>query len=176
MRITLDHDQWDVNDDQPVGEVLAQVSDRARARQRLVTSLKLDGRPITDRDLLPSLLAKLLKEVGPIEALSQDLPTIVTNARPTMTRFAAILKAEGQGFLVPLRTSGTIPAALDRWCGLLADYVELLYVAGAGGPSVVAQQAFPTWIQELLEARSIQDPVRMADTLEFEILPHLASV
>jgi len=176
MRITLDHDQWDVSDDQLVGEILGQLSDRARARQRLVTSLKFDGRPITDRDLHPTLLAKLLKEVGPIEALSQDLPAIVRNASLTMTRFATTLTTEAQGFLVPLRTRGTIPAALDRWFGLLADYVELLQVSGAGSPSVVDQQAFPTWIQELLEARSIQDPVRMADILEFEILPRLVSV
>ena len=39
MRITLDHDQWDVSDDQLVSEVLMQVSDRAYARHRLVTSL-----------------------------------------------------------------------------------------------------------------------------------------
>ena len=43
MRITLDQDQWDVSDDQPVSEALMQVSDRAHARQRLVTSLKLGG-------------------------------------------------------------------------------------------------------------------------------------
>ena len=64
MRITLDHDQWDVSDDRPVSEVLTQVSDRAHAQHRIVTSLKLGGRPITDRDLQPTLLNKLLNEVG----------------------------------------------------------------------------------------------------------------
>lgn len=176
MRITLDHDQWDVSDDQPVSEVLTQVSDRAHARQRLITSLKLGGRSISDRDLQPTLLSKPLKEVGPIEAWSQDIPEIMTNAAPAIARFASTLKAEAQGFLTPLRISGTIPSALDRWFGQLADYVELLQSASKGSPANGDLQAFSCWIQDLVNARSIQDPVRIADILEFEVLPHLASV
>ena len=175
MRITLDHDQWDVSDDQPVSEVLTQVSDRAHARHRLVTSLKLGGRPITDRDLQPMLLSKLLKEVGPIDACSQNIPEIMTNAAPAITRFASTLKAEAQGFLTPLRMSGIIPSALDRWFGQLADYVELLQAAGQGSRASGDLQALSSWIQELLDARTIQDPVRLADILEFEVLPQLAS-
>jgi len=176
MRITLDQDQWDVSDDQPVSEALMQVSDRAHARQRLVTSLKLGGRPITDRDLQPLLWNKRLNEVGPIEACSQNIPEIMMNAAPAITRFASTLRAEAQGFLTPLRMSGIIPSALDRWFGQLADYVELLYAAGQGTPTGSNPQAFSSWIQELLDARSIHDPVRMADILEFEVLPYLASV
>ena len=77
MRITLDQDQWDISDDQLVSEVLTQVSDRAYARHRLVTSLKFGGRPITDRDLQPLLLNKRLDEVGPIEACSQNIPCLL---------------------------------------------------------------------------------------------------
>ncbi len=175
MRITLDQDQWDVSDDQPVSEVLTQVSDRAHAQNRLVTSLKLGGSPITDRDLQPILLNKLLKEVGPIDACSQNIPEIMTNAAPAITKFASTLKAEAQGFLAPLRMSGVIPSALDRWFGQLADYVELLQTAGPSLPAGGDLQAFSSWIQELLDARSIQDPVRVADILEFEIMPSLAS-
>jgi hypothetical protein len=175
MRITLDHDQWDVSDDQVVSEVLTQVSDRAYARNRLVTSLKLGGRPITDRDLQPMLLSKLLKEVGPIDACSQNIPEIMTNAAPTIARFASTLKAEAQGFLTPLRMSGIIPSGLDRWFGQLADYVELLQAAGRGSSAGGDLQALSSWIQELLDARSMQDSVRMADILEFEVIPHLAS-
>ncbi|NOT22127.1 MAG: hypothetical protein HOP22_05315 [Nitrospiraceae bacterium] len=176
MRITLDQDQWDVSDDQLVSEALTEVSDRADARHRLVTSLRLGGRPITDRDLQPILLNKLLKEVGPIEACSQNISEIMTDAAPATTRFASTLKAEAQGFLVPLRISGVIPIALDRWFGALADYVELLQAGGQEGQATGDLQAVSFWIQELLEARSVQDPVRMADILEFEVLPHLASV
>jgi hypothetical protein len=176
MRITLDQDQWDVSDDQSVSEVLTQVSDRAYAQNRLVTSLKLGGSPITDRDLQPLLLNKLLKEVGSVDACSQDIPEIMTNAAPAISKFAAALKAEAQGFLTPLRMSGVIPSALDRWFGQLADYVECLQAAGQGRQAGGDLQAFSSWIQELLDARSIQDPVRVADILEFEILPYLASV
>ncbi len=175
MRITLDQDQWDVSDDQLVSEALTEVSDRADARYRLVTSLKLGGRSITDRDLQPLLLNKLLKEVGPIEACSQNLPEIMTNAAPAIARFASTLKAEAREFLVPLRINGVIPIALDRWFGALADYVELLQAGGPEGSATGDLQAVSSWIQELLEARSVQDPVRVADILEFEILPQLAS-
>ncbi|RPH78749.1 MAG: hypothetical protein EHM80_09550 [Nitrospiraceae bacterium] len=175
MRITLDRDQWDVSDDQLVGEVLMQVSDRAYAQQRLVTSLKLGGRPITDRDLQPMLLGKLLKEVGPIDACSHNIPEIMTNAAPAITRFASTLKAEAQGFLMPLRMNGIIPSALDPWFGQLADYMELLQAAEQGRPAGSDLQALFPWVQELLDARSIQDPVRLADILEFEVLPQLAS-
>ena len=176
MRIILDQDQWDLSDDQLVSEVLTQVSDRAYARHRLVTSLKFGGRPITDRDLQPLLLNKRLDEVGPIEACSQNIPEIMTNAAPAITRFASTLRADAQGFLIPLRTSGVIPSALDRWFGQLADYVELLQAAGQGSPSGGNLLALSSWIQELLDARSVHDSVRMADILEFEVLPYLASV
>ncbi len=176
MRITLDHDQWDMSDDRLVGEVLTEVSDRADARHRLVTSLKFGGRAITDRDLQPLLLNKRLDEVGPIEAHSQNIPEIMTNAAPAIARFASTLRVEAQGFLIPLRTTGVIPSALDQWFGQLADYVELLQGAGQGGPSGGDLRVFSSWIQELLDARSVHDPVRMADILEFEVLPCLASV
>lgn len=175
MRITLDQEQWDVSDDQAVGEALTQVSDRAHARHRLVTSLKVGGHPITDRDLQPMLMRKLLKEVGPIDACSQNIPEIISNAAPAITKFASTLKADAQGFLTPLRMSGIIPSALDRWFGQLADYMEFLQAAEQGCEASGDLQALSSWIQELLDARSMQDPVRMADILEFEVLPYLAS-
>jgi hypothetical protein len=176
MRITLDQDQWDVSDDQSVSEVLTQVSDRAHAQHRLVTSLKLGGNPITDRDLQPMLLSRLLKEVGPIDACSQNIPEIMANAAPAITKFASTLKAEALGFLSPLRISGIVPSALDRWFGQLADYVELIQAAGPDRPSRADLEGLSSWIQELLDARTVQDPVRMADILEFEILPRLVPV
>ena len=176
MRITLDQDQWNVSDDQLVSEALTEVSDRAHAKHRLVTSLKLGGHPITDRDIQPLLLNKPLKDVGPVEASSQNIPEIMKNAAPTIARFATTLKREAQGFLVPLRMSGVIPSSLDRWFGQLADYVELLQAGAQSSPAKGDLQTVSFWIQELLEARSIQDPVRIADILEFEALPYLASV
>ena len=175
MRITLDQDQWDVSDDQLVSDVLTEVSDRAHARHRLVTQLKLGGRSITDRDIQPLLLNRLLKEVGPIEACSQNIPEILTNAAPAIALFASTLKAEAQGFLTPLRIGGAIPSALDQWFGQLADYVELLHAAAQGSQVRGDLQTVSSWVQELLEARTIQDPVRVADILEFEILPYLAA-
>jgi len=72
--------------------------------------------------------------------------------------------------------SGTIPSALDRWFGQLADYMEFLQAAEQGSQAGGDLQALSSWIQELLDARSMQDPVRLADILEFEVLPRLASI
>ncbi len=175
MRITLDQDQWDVGDDQLISEALMQVSDRAHAQHRLVTSLSLGGRLITDRDLQPLLLGKRLKDVGPIDACSQNIPEIMAGAAPAIARFASTLTVEAQGFIAPLRMSGVIPSALDRWFGQLADYMELLQAAERDGQVCKDLQALSSWVQELLDARSVQDPVRLADILEFEVLPYLAS-
>jgi hypothetical protein len=176
MRITLDQDQWEISDDHLVSEVLTQVSDRAHARHRLVTSLRLGGRTITDRDLQPLLLNKRLDEVGPIEAYSQKIPEIITHAAPAIARFASTLRTDAQGFLIPLRMNGVIPSAVDRWFGQLADYVELLQAAEQGRPAGGDLLTLSSWIQELLDARAVQDTVRMADILEFEVLPYFASV
>jgi hypothetical protein len=72
--------------------------------------------------------------------------------------------------------NGVIPSSLDRWFGQLADYVELLQAGAQSSPAKGDLQTVSFWIQELLEARSIQDPVRIADILEFETIPYLASV
>jgi hypothetical protein len=121
------------------------------------------------------LLGKFLKEVGSIEARSQNISEIMTDAAQAITRFGSTLNAEAQGFLTPLRMTGIIPSALDRWFGQLADFVELLQAAGHGSSARNDLQALSPWIQELLDARSNQDPVRLADILEFEVLPHLAT-
>ena len=175
MRITLDQDQWDIGDEQLISEALMQVSDRAHAQHRLVTSLRLGGRPITDRDLQPILLGTRLKDVGPIDACSQNIPEIMAGAAPAIAKFASTLTVEAQGCIAPLRMSGVIPSALDRWFGQLADYMELLQAAERDGQVHEDLQALSSWVQELLEARSLQDTVRLADILEFEVLPYLAS-
>jgi hypothetical protein len=53
--------------------------------------------------------------------------------------------------------------------------MECLQAAEQGGQAGGDLKALSSWIQELLDARSMQDPVRMADILEFEVLPYLAS-
>jgi hypothetical protein len=119
-------------------------------------------------------LGKRLKDVGPIDACSQDIPEIMAGAAPAIARFASTLAVEAQGFIAPLRMSGVVPSALDRWFGQLADYMELLQAAERGGQGREDLQALSSWVQELLNARSVQDPVRLADILEFEVLPYLA--
>src|SRR3954447_6094218 len=70
MHVSLDAEQWAVSDDTSLLEVLAQVSNKAQDRRRIVTSLKIGGRAHSDRDLVPALLARTARESGPVEALS----------------------------------------------------------------------------------------------------------
>ncbi len=51
MHITLDQEQWQLPDETSVMEVLAAISDKARAQNRIVTSLTIGGKAINDRDL-----------------------------------------------------------------------------------------------------------------------------
>ena len=51
MHITLDEEQWQVSDESSLMEILATISDRAQAQHRMVTSLTIGGKAISDRDL-----------------------------------------------------------------------------------------------------------------------------
>ncbi|MDQ1291987.1 MAG: hypothetical protein QG615_1797, partial [Nitrospirota bacterium] len=58
MHVTLDQDHWEVADAMTLGEVLAVISEKSHARARLITSLTVDQRTITDRDLDPAFLGE----------------------------------------------------------------------------------------------------------------------
>ena len=61
-------------------------------------------------------------------------------------------------------------ASLDAWLGKLADYIELVESGRRTAPS---SKALTPWVQELLEARAERDVVRLADLLEYELIPRL---
>jgi hypothetical protein len=56
MNIKLDNDQWQAANSTTLGEILADLSERAHAKLRIVTTVTLDRRRITDRDIDPTLL------------------------------------------------------------------------------------------------------------------------
>jgi hypothetical protein len=58
----------------------------------------------------------------------------------------------------------------DRWLGKVADLLELIGNNAANSNA----KAVAGWIEELLDARHFSDTVRMADLLEYEILPRLS--
>jgi hypothetical protein len=174
MDITLDEERWQLPDDTSLMEALAQVSDKAERKGCFVTSLSVGGRNITDRDLDPAFLAQKGSEVSRIEARSRSLRTIMVDAAGTMRLFSAQLKRDGDALIGPLRTGRGGLSALDAWLGRLADYAEMAEAGRAQGVADTTATKVLQWMQELVDARHAADPVRLADILEYELLPALA--
>lgn len=173
MHITLDGEQWQLPDDTSMMNALAALSDKAHAQHRIVTVLTVGGKAISDRDLTPSFLDQRAEGMGALQAQSQSLYTIITEAKQAIDRFAAQLRADGQVLLAPLRSGTGQVATIDAWLGRLADYTEMLEAGQAQGVAGLSSAPLLPWIQELLGARTFADPIRVADLLEYELLPLL---
>ncbi|OQW35774.1 MAG: hypothetical protein A4E19_16120 [Nitrospira sp. SG-bin1] len=173
MQITLDQDRWEVDAPLTMEHVLTEVSERAHARARIVTKLQLDHRTITDRDLDPAFLAESVVRYRQLTAVSQPMPELIRAAEGTMRKYAETLRSEGTALLSPLRFGPLPLSTLDSWLGKLADYLE--FADGATGPTQAGNgvSTVAPWVQQLLEARTTRDSVRIADLLEYEILPRL---
>ena len=173
MHITLDGEQLQIPDDTSLLDALAVLSDAAHAQHRIVTSLTVGGKTISDRDLTPPFLNQRAHDVGTVQAVSQSLHAIITDAKQAIDRFATQLRADGEGLLVPLRSGTGQVATIDAWLGRLADYTEMLEAGQAQGVAGLSSAPLLPWIQELLGARTFADPIRVADLLEYELLPRL---
>jgi hypothetical protein len=174
MYITLDEEQWQLPDETSVMEILAAISDKAQAQHRIVTSLTIGGKAISDRDLAPVFLNQPGKNVGAVQAVSKSLHCIISEAKHAIDRFADQLRTDGQDLLIPLRSGTGQVGSIDAWLGRLADYTEMLEAGASQGVAGLSPAMLLPWIQELLGARSNVDPVLVADLLEYELLPRLA--
>jgi hypothetical protein len=174
MHITLDGEQWQIPDDTSLMNALAFLSDKAHAQHRIVTSLTVGGKAISDRDLDPAFLNQRGQDVGEVAGRSQSLHAIITDAKQAIDRFAAQLRADGLLLLGLLRSGTGQVGSIDAWLGRLADYTEMLEAGHAQGVEGLSSAALLPWIQELLGARTTADPIRVADLLEYELLPRLA--
>ncbi|MBX3237190.1 MAG: hypothetical protein KF814_13650 [Nitrospiraceae bacterium] len=173
MEIVLDQERWQVADDRTVMEALGELSDRVDRDKRMVVSLTIGGKPVTDRDLVPALLERQVKELGTIEARSRSLHDIVVEAKTAIDAYALQLHRDGTSLVSSLRSGLGGVASIDSWLGRLADYAELLETGRAQGVHGYDSSRLAPWIREVLEARSCVDAIRMADLLEYELLPRL---
>lgn len=173
MQVTLDDEEWTVNDDISLMEILAQVSDRAHARQRLVTSLQVGEQRLTDRDLTRSLLSKVGAEIGGVRASTKSMEQVIDGADETIQRYAAVLKADGTILVTEFRAGQTPGGTLDAWLGRLADYLECLEAQLTHSTHGHSVQPVAPWVAGLLDARCREDWVGLADLLEYEILTRL---
>ncbi len=173
MQISLDAEHWTVQDDLSVLEVLAQVSNKARGKGRIVTSLKIGGRYHSDRDLVPAFLARACKDAGPIEARSSATADILLDARASISKFGDMLKQEGEAMARVLRSDAINMPALDGWLGQLAEYMEITERAHAQHVPGFQTESLVPWVEQFIQARAVPDVVRMADILEYELVPRI---
>lgn len=175
MHIRLDDDQWVAPTDASLEEVFAELSERAHAKARIVTTMMLDRRRLTDRDLEPGLLQESSAKFGNLVATSRTQEEIIQDARVAIGRYHELVVQEGSSLVRELRLGKQELSSLDRWLGKVADLLELIgnQASNPEADSRVSDKA--KWIEELLVARQLSDTVRMADLLEYEILPRLSS-
>ena len=172
MHVMLDQDQWEVINTVSLGDVLADISEKAHARSRLITSLTVDQRTITDRDLDSTLLSEPIAQFGRLQAISQTMDEVMRGAASAIQHYAGLLRNEAQDIASHIRMGDERLTSLDAWLGKLADYLELVESKqGETRPD----RAMAPWVQALLEARTQRDLVRVADLLEYELAPRLES-
>lgn len=173
MQIMLDQEQWEVDAPLTMEQVLTEVSERAHARTRIITRLQLDQRTITDRDLDPVFLAESVVRFRQLTAVSQPMPELIRAAEGSIRKYAETLRTEGTALLSTLRFGPWPLSGLDAWLGQLADYLEFVDGTSATMEAGTGGSALAPWVQQLLESRAARDLVRVADLLEYEILPRL---
>jgi len=172
MQVTLDDEQWTVSDWIPLMEILAQVSDKAHARGRIVTSLQVGNRRLTDRDLTQTVLAQVGSEIGCVQVMTQSMDQVLKGADETLNRYAAVLKSDGASLVDQFRSGHMPDAFFDAWLGRLADYLECL--EGKLAQSAPGEtHPLVSWVARLLKARDTRDWVGVTDVLEYEVLTRL---
>ncbi len=173
MQVTLDQDTWEVSNDAALGEVLADVSDRAYAQGRLVCRLTVGGRAVTDRDLQQTWLEQAIGCVGSVAAATRTLDDLATAGRDTARRLGQSLADEAGGLSTRFRQGNEDCRALDSWIGALADYVEWHEQSRARGCGAGTPGAVSDGVEQLLAARHAGDFVKVADVLEYDLAPAL---
>ena len=175
MQVQLDEEIWEMDDTVKLEEVIARVSDTAHARGCLVTNLKVGQRSFTDRDLVPSVLSQVAGPMGMVVATSQPLQSIVESGAQSAREYGSGLKVDAENLVKFFRRGERRFRQLDEWFGRLADYVEWTELARTVGGGATPSDSFVKWLPEILKVREREDMVRLADLLEFEIVPRLPS-
>ncbi len=174
MNIKLDNDQWQAVSTATLGDILADLSERAHARAQIVTTIMLDSRRITDRDIDPYLLQQSSANYSELVATSATQQEIMESARGVIERYRSLVVAEGASLANQFRMGGQDLSSFDVWLGKVADAVEIIENGQKRIGTQSPGQVIAGWVEELLAARRTQDTVRMADLLEYEILPRIA--
>jgi len=174
MLVQLDEETWEVGDTVRLEEVLANLSDRAEAQGRLVTQLIVGNRPMTDRELVPPTLSQVASSFGSIAAKSEKMESILQESADTGKQFGRQLRSQAQQVLGDFRQGKGGMRQLDQWFGQVADYLEWRQIQQSVGSTLSNEpNDLSFWVNELMTARQGLDEVRVADMLEYEVIPRL---
>lgn len=173
MHVQLDEDRWLAEANATLGDIFAELSERAYAKSRIVTTMMLDHRQITDRDIDPKFLQEPSAKFCDLVATSATQEDIIKAARGSIHRYRELIVQEGNSLLGNLRLGREDFSPLDSWLGKVADVLELMENSPADPATDTGVRALAGWIEQFLEARHLRDTVRVADLLEYEILPRL---
>ena len=174
MLVQLDEKTWEVSDTDQLEKVLADLSDRAQAQGRMVTQLVIDDQPMTEQELVPPTLAKVVSTFGKISAKSERMDNILKNSQETAKKFGHQIRVDAQQLVEDFRRGKSGMRQLDQWFGQIADYLEWIQIQkSVSGESMTEPQDLSHWVNELMNARKSFDEVRVADMLEYEVIPRL---
>ena len=93
----------------------------------------------------------------------------------TGVKFGQQIRLKAQKLVDDFRQGHGFIRQLDQWFVPMADYLEWLQIhesMGTQKSEIVQDLVF--WVNELLRAREIEDEVRIADILEYEVIPRLS--
>jgi hypothetical protein len=99
---------------------------------------------------------------------------VVQQSEDTARKFVQHIHRAGVGLVEHMRAGRSVLPSVDQWFGQMADYLEWAHIYREVGKQPIAVSGLQAWVEELLKARDARDQVRMADILEYEILPVLA--
>ena len=174
MLVQLDEETWEVSDTDRLEEVLANLSDRAQAQGRLVTKLMVGDQAMTDRELVPPTLARVVSSFGMIMAQSERMDSIVQHSKETGKKFGRQLRSQAQKIVGDFRQGRGVMQQLDQCFGQMADYLEWSQIQQSGSETQPRESHdLSYWVNELLNARQNLDEVRVADVLEYEVITRL---
>jgi hypothetical protein len=126
MNIQLDSEQWQAGSAATLGDILSDLSERAYTHSRIVTTVLLDGRRITDRDIDPHLLQQASTNYCQLIATSATQQEILESAHGAIERYRSVVVEEGSSLANQFRMGVQDLSTFDAWLGKVADAVEII--------------------------------------------------
>lgn len=171
---------FDAGDCANLAELVARAEALAPdADEAVVTEIAIDGRPLPP-DALSSLETLALAGVGRVEILRRPKRevafAVLDQGAEYCGRIVAAIGEAGADYRAGRvqQASRQLADVIDALAVLTGITCSIAVVFGAEARSLAALQGgIQPWLEEMLDAQTGEDPVRIADLLEYEIAPRV---